>query len=99
MSQHPDGHEITEAEAVMRGQGLQRSSPLPPPRGFGSEEHLRARLEPDLTYLDRNIALASIAVSLKRIADALDRGEAVDERIAVALEAAEAREVPGGLGR
>lgn len=30
-----------------------------------------ARIEPDVTVLDRDAALASIAISLKRIADAL----------------------------
>lgn len=30
------------------------------------------RLEPEITLIDRDVALASIAVSLKRIADTLD---------------------------
>ena len=33
------------------------------------------RMEPDLTMVDRDAALASIAISLKRIADALERKE------------------------
>lgn len=31
------------------------------------------RMEPELSYVDRDAALPSIAISLKRIADALDR--------------------------
>ena len=31
------------------------------------------RLEPDITMIDRDGALASIAISLKRIADSLDQ--------------------------
>lgn len=32
-----------------------------------------ARLEPDIAMIDRDAALASIAISLKRIADSLDQ--------------------------
>lgn len=34
-----------------------------------------ARLEPNISMIDRDAALASIAISLKRIADALDNPE------------------------
>jgi hypothetical protein len=58
--------------------------------GDAADAALRARLEPDVTYLDRSIAVASIAVSLKRIADAL--AEELLERRGFT-------EPPGGLGR
>ena len=48
-----------------------------------------ARLEPDLAMVDRDAALASIAISLKRIADYLDgNGPALfTERLCDAISA------------
>lgn len=39
------------------------------------------RLEPNITCIDRDAALASIAISLKRIADRMDRLPEPDQKI------------------
>jgi hypothetical protein len=43
-----------------------------------------ARLEPDIAMVDRDAALASIAISLKRIADALESPAPPAERARIA---------------
>jgi hypothetical protein len=46
------------------------------------------RMEPDIAMVDRDAALASIAISLKRIADSLDRANLNGDVLANAIEGA-----------
>ena len=47
-----------------------------------------ARLEPEITMVDTGAALASIAISLKRIADVMERTNEYGERGAEAISGA-----------
>lgn len=46
------------------------------------------RMEPNITGVDRDPAFASIAISLKRIADALERANLNGDNLANAIEGA-----------
>lgn len=54
-----------------------------------------ARIEPDIAMIDRDAALASIAISLKRIADALNEPNAYGEVGSAALAGAILRGLRG----
>ena len=53
------------------------------------------RMEPDIVMVDRDAALASIAISLKRIADALDRANLNGDILANCIEGAIYRGLQG----
>ena len=46
------------------------------------------RMEPDIACVDRDAAMASIAISLKRIADSLDKANLNGDLLANAIEGA-----------
>jgi hypothetical protein len=90
MSPHLDDHPHDDSPRARQDQFLHRRAPEQRMDAAREFTEFLTRLEPGIpSYVHKELALASIAASLKRIADALDG----------TLARLVAEEPPGGLGR